>query len=90
LQGNFIIDAQLNDGLSVQASGAITIFGHRRGDINNDDAVNILDLTLLVGYLFRGQNLPEPWQAAELDMSGSVNILDLTRLVDFIFRRESL
>ncbi|MGH8016485.1 MAG: dockerin type I repeat-containing protein, partial [Candidatus Zixiibacteriota bacterium] len=90
LHGDYIVDAGLNDGLSLQVTGEVTITGHRRGDINSDDAVNILDLTLLVDYLFRGRRLPLPTEPADLDANGAVNILDLTRLVDYIFRSEGL
>ncbi len=59
------------------------------GDANNDgsESPNILDLTFLVDYIFRGGPLPEILAAADLDGSGgNPNIIDLTTLVDFIFR----
>ncbi len=60
-----------------------------RGDFNEDgDDGNVLDLTHLVDFIFRGSgdsgNCPE-----ETDVNNdgaSANILDLTYLVDFIFR----
>ena len=59
-----------------------------RGDLNGDgNDANILDLTFLVDYIFRGG--PAATCAEEADVNGDdtpSNILDLTFLVDFIFR----
>lgn len=58
------------------------------GDVNNDGSeYNILDLTYLVDFIFRGGPAPENPDNADLNGDGdSANILDLTFLVDFIFR----
>ena len=71
---------------------AIICCFQNRGDLNGDGKVNILDLTDIVCFLFRGcgntANCPE-----ETDINGDGtlnNILDLTTLVDFIFRGGSL
>ncbi len=58
------------------------------GDANNDLAgPNILDLTYIVDYIFRGGPLPPIPAAADLNGSGgNPNILDLTAYVDRIFR----
>ena len=63
------------------------------GDANNDgsEIPNILDLTFLVDFIFRGGPPPDIPAAGDLDGSGgNPNILDLTTLVDFIFRGGSL
>jgi hypothetical protein len=85
LYSTYTISAVLSDGLSIQAGGEVIFVGHRRGDLNNDNEVNVLDLTILVNYLFRNSRLPDPSYVADLDSSGSVNILDLTLIVDYIF-----
>lgn len=60
-----------------------------RGDFNGDgDNGNILDLTHLVDYIFRGSGDPGNC-SEETDVNNdgtSSNILDLTTLVDLIFR----
>lgn len=67
----------------------ITCCFQDRGDLNGDGhAGNILDLTHLVDYIFRGSgdagNCPDE---ADINNDGaSANILDLTTIVDYIFR----
>ena len=60
-----------------------------RGDYNGDsDDANILDLTFLVDYIFRGSGI-SGYCPTENDINSdgnSSNILDLTYLVDWIFR----
>ena len=48
--------------------------------------LNILDLTYLVDYIFRGGSAPPDLNLADLTNDGNVNILDLLFLVDFMFR----
>ncbi|MGH8015340.1 MAG: S8 family serine peptidase, partial [Candidatus Zixiibacteriota bacterium] len=61
-----------------------------RGDLNNDGTIgNVLDLTILVDWIFRGippPNFPSP-KLGDCNCDGTANnILDLTRLVDWLFR----
>ena len=72
----------------VQLSSRPVLSYYPCGDINFDlVASNILDLTYLVDFIFRGGPPPTIADAADLDGSGGLsNIIDLTNLVDFIFR----
>ncbi|MCH9032420.1 MAG: FG-GAP repeat protein [candidate division Zixibacteria bacterium] len=58
------------------------------GDVNQDGVGgNIIDLTFLVDYIFRGGPAPSPFHAGEVNCDCSPsNIGDLTFLVDYIFR----
>ncbi|MCH7689947.1 MAG: VCBS repeat-containing protein [candidate division Zixibacteria bacterium] len=58
------------------------------GDCNNDNSgPNVLDLTFLVDFIFRGGPPAECPEEADVNNDGSPSsILDLTYLVDFIFR----
>jgi len=58
-----------------------------RGDTNNDNNLNILDLTFLVDVIFRGGPPAECPEEADINNDEiPSNILDLTFIVDYIFR----
>jgi len=60
------------------------------GNVDSDslDNVNILDLTFVVDFIFRGGGAPLCPREGDVNGDGNeeTNILDLTALVDFIFR----
>lgn len=59
---------------------------NRAGDFNTDDVVNILDITSILGYLFKGGAPADCFQEADADNNGKINILDATRLVCFLYK----
>lgn len=63
-----------------------------RGDLNSDgDDANILDLTYMVDFIFRGGTVSYCPLEADLNSDGIPStILDLTFIVDFIFRGSGL
>jgi PKD repeat protein len=66
-------------------SGRLVI-GCTYGDANCDGTVaNILDLTKIVDFIFRG-GPPTDVVGGDVNGDGTKNILDLTYLVDYIFR----
>ena len=48
--------------------------------------LNVLDLTYLIDYMFRGGAVPPDMNLADLTNDGSVNIFDLMFMIDFLFR----
>jgi hypothetical protein len=76
---------EYNDQSSFSVDGTVTIVGHITGDMNDDGAVNIVDLTYFVDYLFRGGPPPLIMETADLNRDGNVNIADLTQIVDYLF-----
>jgi M6 family metalloprotease-like protein len=56
------------------------------GDTNNDQKVNVGDVTKLVSYLFKGDSAPYPFATADVDLSSRVDVADLTYLVNSLFK----
>ncbi len=56
------------------------------GDANGNGAVNLLDITYLINFLYRSGPPPNPTQAADVNHSGSVNVLDITYLINFLYK----
>jgi hypothetical protein len=57
-----------------------------RGDADNNSAVNITDVVVLLNYLFRGGEQPLCADAADADDSGDVNLTDAISLLLSLFR----
>lgn len=56
------------------------------GDLNWDDLVDILDVPLVVYYLFKDWEAPCPLKAADVNCDQEVTIADAVYLVNHIFR----
>ena len=74
--------------LAQWTKNSLTCCVGNRGDFNGDgDDANILDLTFVVDYIFRGGAEYSCPEEADVNNDGTPsNILDLTFLVDRIFR----
>lgn len=59
---------------------------HMRGDVNDDGGMNVLDITFLVAFLFKGGAPPPCWLNADVGGNGDVNVSDLTYLVRYLFQ----
>jgi len=59
---------------------------YRPGDLNWDGLVDILDLPLLVYYLFKEWEKPCPLKSADANCDQEVTIADAVYLVNYIFR----
>jgi len=56
------------------------------GDANGDLQVNILDVTFLINYLYKGGTPPWPIVMGDIDGSCSINILDVTYLINYLYK----
>ncbi len=56
------------------------------GDANNDATINILDITYLINYLYKGGPSPDPLEAADVNADAAVNILDITYLINYLYK----
>ncbi len=86
MQEPFSVSGTLNDATPFDFTSAFWLRGHISGDINLDKEINVADLTMLVGYLFKsGEELPYK-PVADMDKTCEVNVSDLMKLVDRLFK----
>lgn len=55
-----------------------------RGDVNDDQAVNISDVTALIDFLLSGDFDSINYDNADCNLDGTVNISDVTALIDYL------
>ncbi|PKK82266.1 MAG: hypothetical protein CVT49_14685 [candidate division Zixibacteria bacterium HGW-Zixibacteria-1] len=56
------------------------------GDVNHDGNVNLLDVTYLIKYLYRGGLMPYPFDAGDVNSSDSIEILDIAFMVNYLYK----
>jgi hypothetical protein len=56
------------------------------GDASGNGTVNILDITFLIAYLYKGGPAPYPPTAGDAQCNGVVNILDVTYIIGFLYK----
>jgi len=57
------------------------------GDVNCDCVVNLLDITYLISYLYKGGPVPCPEHIfGDINGDGTVNILDITYLIAYLYK----
>ena len=55
------------------------------GDANNDEAVNLLDITYLISFLYESGPAPVPYEAGDVNSSGGVNLLDVLDMINNLY-----
>jgi hypothetical protein len=61
-------------------------YHYMNGDADRNEAVNILDVTYLIAYLYKGGPEPYPVFAGDADCNLAVNILDITYLISYLYK----
>jgi hypothetical protein len=56
------------------------------GDVNRDGGINILDITFLINYIYKGGPPPVYPHLADVNNSGEINILDITYLINYVYK----
>ncbi|MEW5922461.1 MAG: M20/M25/M40 family metallo-hydrolase [Candidatus Zixiibacteriota bacterium] len=56
------------------------------GDVNGDWGLNILDITYLINYLYKGGPAPIDMNNGDLNGSCVINILDVTYLISYLYK----
>ena len=58
------------------------------GDLNSDDAVNVVDIVSMVNFIFGGNTSEEIMELADVNNDGVVNVVDIVVLVNMILNVE--
>ncbi len=56
------------------------------GDANNDDTINLKDITFLIRYLYKGGEAPQYPNQADANGDCEISILDITYLISFLYK----
>jgi hypothetical protein len=56
------------------------------GDVNGDWAINLLDITFLINYLYKDGPAPPDINNGDPDGSCTINILDVTHLINYLYK----
>jgi hypothetical protein len=62
--------------------------GFGRGDVNNDDKIDLVDIAYLIDYVYYGGNGPFPFKHlgdVDPNYDGMINDVDIATLIDFYF-----
>jgi hypothetical protein len=80
------IDVYNPDQVDLDDDGVGDLCQYTCGDASNDGNVNILDVTFLISFLYKGGPAPESMWASDPNGDGSVNILDITYLISYLYK----
>jgi len=56
------------------------------GDASNNELVNILDVTYIINYLYKGGPPPVCFDEADASGNNLINILDVTHLINYLYK----
>ena len=57
----------------------------KRGDVNGDGKIDVVDVVYLINYLFNDGPPPCPKEAGDANCDGSVNVIDVVYLINYLF-----
>ncbi len=66
-------------------AGLIEILPFAKGDCNNDGAIDILDILMLINYKFKGGPAPDLYQG-DINCDDYIDILDIIYLINYKFK----
>lgn len=88
--GNFIFSAM--DGGTIYpdysdcGTADLSLINFVCGDANGSLSINLLDVTYLINYLYKGGPEPDPLPAGDANGNGAINILDATYLISYLYK----
>jgi hypothetical protein len=91
IPGTYDIEVQARDTLGnigdwSENEHTITIMDYLAGDANNDEIINIKDISFLIKFKYKGGPAPDPYEAGDADGNIIVNIKDITYLIKYKYK----
>ncbi|MEW5923700.1 MAG: dockerin type I domain-containing protein [Candidatus Zixiibacteriota bacterium] len=77
---------KINSGFWQDFSGGGTGCCNVPGDANDNNAVNILDVTFTISYLYKGGAAPACMDEADANGNNALNILDVTYTISYLYK----
>jgi hypothetical protein len=59
---------------------------YKCGDVNDDNKVNLLDVSYIINALYRGGPKPDPLASADVNGDRKMNLLDVSYIISFLYR----
>ena len=56
------------------------------GDVEFDNAINVLDVVFIINYAYKGGTAPDPPEFADVNSDTNINILDIVYLINYIYK----
>jgi len=88
--GTYDVKVKAKDQYDVESAWStplpITIYNYVAGDANGSRAVNILDATFLINYLYKSGAAPDPLESGDANGNTATNILDVTYLINYLYK----
>lgn len=86
--GSFVFTAAAEDVCGSSDEQQLTLYigpAYICGDANDDEAVNIIDVTFMIAYLYQGGPAPVPPERADVNSDGSINIVDISATINYLY-----
>ncbi len=85
----FQISGYSNTGIPFISKGWIYFIGHKKGDVNADDNVNLIDILYLLDNVYFDSPDPIPEKAlGDLNGDGEINLLDVLVIIKSVYLLE--
>jgi hypothetical protein len=82
---DFTLSGEYNDATPFTATGRVEILNAIPGDMNDDNGVDLLDITFAIEYLYMDGPAPNPVYG-DVNADCAVNILDVVYLIAYIYQ----
>jgi hypothetical protein len=68
-------------------SGFIPAIQVKRGDVNENDLIDVGDVVYLINYLFRAGDMPIPLESGDCNCDGGCDVGDVVYLINYLFKQ---